>query len=356
MTAERWAARPRLAAVVRVAVLVLPVALAVAAGALTARLLSGRPYALRLLLVLAVTGAVLLLVERGARRLLPLETLLRLALLFPDRAPSRFQVALQAGSTRALAGRTDTADVAGLLVRIARHDRATRRHSERVRAYTDLLAEQLRLPAADRERLRWASLLHDVGKLEVEPTLLNKPSSLDEAEWERVRRHPEAGARLAEPLRAFLGDWFGAIGDHHERWDGTGYPQGLAGDKISLAGRIVAVADSFEVMTSDRPYRRSLDPATARTELVRCGSTQFDPNVVRALLDVSLDDLRKVLGPVALLAAVPLVGIHPDALLHPSAAAHSTAVPSGHDAAGHPALTGHGPTDGAGATAATDDR
>jgi 3-hydroxyisobutyrate dehydrogenase-like beta-hydroxyacid dehydrogenase len=248
-----------------------------------------------------------------ARRLAPLAALLELSLLFPDRAPSRFALALRAGSTRqltqALAGEREPAsaarDVVRLLTSIARHDRDTRRHTERVRAYTDLLGEALRLSPAERDRLRWAALLHDLGKVTVDPRVLGKPSRLDEDEWQLVRRHPAAGAELAAGLEPFLGEWFSAIGQHHERWDGSGYPEGLAGEQIGRAARIVAVADSFEVMTTGRSYRAARDAASARAELVACSGTQFDPTVVRALLDVSLSRLERVLGPLAFLGPRP---------------------------------------------------
>src|SRR5207237_8967252 len=103
---------------------------------------------------------------------------------------------------------------------------------------------------AERARLGWAALLHDCGKVMVDANVLNKASSLADAEWAAIRRHPDEGARIAEPLHDWLGEWSLAIAQHHERWSGSGYPRGLAGDEISLAARIVAVADSFDAMTS----------------------------------------------------------------------------------------------------------
>jgi putative nucleotidyltransferase with HDIG domain len=320
--------------------------------------------------------------------------LLRLSLLFPDRAPDRLRLSLQAGSTRELvrAGAADAPageaarTVLALLARTARHDRSTRRHTERVRAYVDLLAEALHLPAADRERLRWAALVHDVGKTSVDARVLRKPSRLDEDEWRQVREHPAEGARLAQPLRPFLGEWFDAIGQHHERWDGTGYPLGLVGEQISRGARIVAVADALEVMTGHRSYQRPVDPGAARAELARCSGTQFDPAVVRVLLGISLGSLRRVLGPAAWFGTVGVtarsdpdavaragsdvdlpdsppdagvdelllsaVGLHPAAALWSGTSTHAAAVPTGNDAGGGSKLTGHadagtsGPTSG----------
>jgi putative nucleotidyltransferase with HDIG domain len=246
-------------------------------------------------------------------------------MLFPDRAPSRFSVAFRAGTTRNLqeqladAGRRGIDDeparsaerILTLVAALNRHDRATRGHSERVRAFNDLIAEELRLPQPDRDRLRWAALLHDVGKLEVPARILNKAGRPTEAEWDALRRHPEEGARIAAPLLGWLGPWAPAIVEHHERWDGTGYPRGLAGGEISLAGRIVAVADVFEVLTAPRPYRRPVSAGAARAELARCAGTQFDPAVVRAFLSVSLGRLQRVMGPVSWVAQLPFIGALP---------------------------------------------
>ena len=366
---RRWPARPRAAAAVRAAVLLVPLLLAVAVGVVVARVAGGYLAALVAALVVLVAA------DRLARRLLPLAALLRLSLVFPDQAPDRLRLALLAGSTRALtstarddspAGRA-AVRVLALLAQVARHDASTRRHTERVRAYVDLIAEELGLAEGDRDLLRWAALLHDVGKTAVDVRVLRKPARLDEQEWRLVREHPAAGARMAADLADFLGPWFGGIGEHHERWDGTGYPRGLAGEQISRSGRIVAVADAFEVMTATRSYQRPRDPAAAREELVACGGTQFDPEVVRALLSVSLARLRRVLGPAAAVALLPVlgpgradphdllhlgsdvglpvqppiplddglllgaVGLHPAAALPTHAAPHAAAVPSGSD-------------------------
>ena len=150
------------------------------------------------------------------------------------------------------------------------HDRMTRGHTERVRAYTLMIGEELHLPKADLDRLHWAGLVHDIGKLEVPPSILNKPGRPDEDEWEILKQHPAAAVRLLEPLRPWLGEWADAASQHHERWDGKGYPFGLAGEQISLSGRIVAVADAFDVMTSVRSYKKAMTPEAARAELLRC--------------------------------------------------------------------------------------
>jgi hypothetical protein len=177
-----------------------------------------------------------------------------------------------------------------------------------VRALSELIAEQLKLDSADQESLRWASLIHDCGKLMVDPKILNKTGSLDDEEWAVIRRHPEEGARIALPLRDWLGDWSLAVAEHHERWNGRGYPRGLSGEEISLAARIVAVADSFDAMTSARSYQKVMTPAAARTELTRKAGIDFDPQVVRAFLLVSRGRVNRVLGPLSWLTMIPLAG------------------------------------------------
>ena len=197
-------------------------------------------------------------VERAGRRLLPLVTLLKLSMLFPDQAPTRFSIARTAGSVKALESRlAETQDdsvsreesrtaatILSLSVALQSHDRRTRGHAERVRVFTDLLGEELQLSESDRYRLRWAALMHDIGKLTISPKILNKPGSLDEHEWQLMKGHPSEGARIAEPIMSWLGPWGHAIVEHHERFDGNGYPHGVGGDAISLGGRIVSVSSN----------------------------------------------------------------------------------------------------------------
>ena len=324
-TTNEWRRRPVLAALVRVGVVLLPAAIGIGVGAGMSRLLprpSGPAVALvSFVAVAVVTVLTIILVERAARRLLPLAALLSLSLLFPDRAPKRFAIARRVGRPRdlqlqlqALRDKGIEGDevaymqrVLELVAALSVHDRQTRGHSERVRVFADMIADEMKLPNADRARLRWASLLHDIGKLLVPSEILSKPAALSSAEFDTVRKHPEEGARLIRPLRSWLGEWADAVEHHHERWDGFGYPNQLAGDRISLAGRIVAVADSYEVMTAVRPYRRPLGVAAARQELVKCSGAQFDPVVVRAFLNIGMGRLWRVVGFGSWIAQMPIV-------------------------------------------------
>jgi putative nucleotidyltransferase with HDIG domain len=271
-------------------------------------------------LLLCAVG-VALGVERGGRRLLPLVTLLKLSMLFPDQAPSRFAIARSAGSVRKLEARLAEAErdpvssdetrtasmVLALSVALQSHDRRTRGHAERVRVYTDLLGEELDLSEADRYLLRWAALLHDIGKLTIAARILNKPGALNDAEWGLMKQHPSEGARIAAPLLEWLGSWGHAIVEHHERFDGKGYPSGVGGDAISSAGRIVAVADSYDTMTAARSYKKPMAVWAARRELADCAGGQFDPEMVRAFLSISLPRLLWKTGPVSLLVQLPFL-------------------------------------------------
>jgi hypothetical protein len=253
---------------------------------------------------------------------LPLAALLRLSLVFPDQAPSRFAIALRSNNTRKLEQRIaylnagdfhgDEAEAARIIVELAaslsKHDRLTRGHSERVRAYTALIAEEMGLSNDDSNRLQWAGLIHDVGKLRIPYEILTKPGKLTDREFEIIKTHPAEGMRIAAPLAGFLGEWINAVGQHHERFDGGGYPNGLVGDQISLGGRIVAVADTYDVITAARTYRKPESAAWAREEIARCAGTQFDPAVVRAFLNIGLGEVGRTMWPLSWALQIPFLG------------------------------------------------
>jgi response regulator RpfG family c-di-GMP phosphodiesterase len=315
-SAGRWRQRRLAATLLDVGVFLAPVAGASVSLWLLARPLSRLELVWRVVLLLAASTAAALVVERLTRRFLPLSALLRLTLVFPDRAPSRFTVARQAGNPAQLVARLSSRDVdeataaesiLALVGALAAHDRKTRGHAERVRAYTDLLTAELGLSDHDRDRLRWSALLHDIGKVRVDPKILNKAGKPTDREWAVLRAHPQQGEELAAALMPWLGEWGRAIVEHHERFDGAGYPHGVSRDDISVGGRILAVVDSFETMTAVRAYKKAMSHRAAREELARCAGSQFDPVIVRAFLEVSLPKVMWAMGPLSAALQLPWV-------------------------------------------------
>ena len=331
-----WAPRPLLAFGVRLLQYGLPlVAGTTVTWLLGPVLASALPVVVGSAVALVVAVTVSLLVSRLTMRLAPLAVMLQMTMIFPDHAPSRLKVARRSTSAQEiqrqlLSEQADDQEAAvtmlALVTALGQHDRHTRGHSERVRLFCDLLSKELGLSEPDSGRLRWAALIHDVGKLELSAAVLNKPGRLDEREWGLVRLHPEAGARLARPLEQWLGPWFTGIIDHHERYDGLGYPRGLAGDQISLAGRAVAVVDAFETMTAARSYKAAVTAVAARAELTRCAGTHFDPAMVRAFLAIALPRLLWSVGPLAFAVNVPFLRWIGDGGARFAEAASTTAV------------------------------
>ena len=161
-------------------------------------------------------------------------------------------------------------------------DAYTGRHSAQVGQLARRVAERLGIRGEEITLLECAARLHDVGKLGVPDTILRKPGPLDLAEWRVMRRHPEWGAEMVSRLPGLerVGTFVNA---HHERWDGRGYPDGLAGDSIPLPSRVISVCDAYEAMVSQRPYRAPLSEARALAELAAGAGSQFDPAVVAAV-------------------------------------------------------------------------
>jgi hypothetical protein len=318
---HRWRSRPAIAATIRIVVIAAPLVASVCAGIAAGRLYRPQGWGqtvLWLLWTAVVSIAVLAAVDAVVRRLLPLQRLLQLCLVFPERAPNRWRVAARAARLRrsehwALTTSSPTdaaaavAQIVTLLGALAKHDRRTRGHSERVCAFTELIANEMELAQPDRDRLMWVALIHDIGKLEVPPRLLNKPARPTLPEWQVLQAHPHHGDRIIAPLRPWLGSWADAVVQHHERYDGLGYPHGVSGEDLCLGARIVAVADAFEVMTAPRPYRRPVNATVARAELARQAGAQFDPDIVRHFLAVGLPRLRKSMGLLSWLAQIPFV-------------------------------------------------
>jgi putative nucleotidyltransferase with HDIG domain len=201
---------------------------------------------------------------------------------------------------------THLATIAALSRHIEATGGYTGGHTERVAPLAVAIADRLGLSAEEREAVETGALLHDIGKIGIPERILHKPGPLDDEEWEVMKEHPEISDRiLAEvnlhPIVRQIARW------SHERIDGHGYPDGLAGEQIPLAARIVLVADAYDAITSDRPYRRGRDAAAALAELHAHAGTQFCPTVLAALEQIAFEEpqlLEPATPPAARLASV----------------------------------------------------
>jgi len=158
-------------------------------------------------------------------------------------------------------------------------DHYTYGHSKKVSEYAVALSEAVGLPEDRITTIRAAALLHDIGKIGVPDSILNKEGTLTEEEWEQIKAHPQDGVEILRHIINLV-NCLPAILHHHERYDGNGYPSGLKGGDIPSEARILAVADAYDAITSLRPYRQRLSPEQAIEELKRCAGTQFDPELV----------------------------------------------------------------------------
>ena len=168
---------------------------------------------------------------------------------------------------------------------IEARDPHARGHSARVTVLAESIAIQLGWSEERLALLHVGGPLHDIGKLAVSDEVLSKPGRLDDDELAQIREHPKLGARLLLRVAAFR-QALPYVLYHHERWDGTGYPTGRAGEAIPVEARVLAIADAFDAMTSDRPYRRALSRDEALAEVERCSGTQFDPALVEVFLEL----------------------------------------------------------------------
>lgn len=176
-------------------------------------------------------------------------------------------------------------------------DSYTKHHSDRVSFYSVLIGKQLGLTDEDLDTLKQGALFHDIGKIGIPDSVLQKPTKLTDEEYDDIKNHPSIGAKILAPAKIFS-NLVPMVLHHHERYDGRGYPVGLAGEDIPLMARIVCVADSFDAMTSDRSYRPRFDVLTALNELENCKGTQFDPMVVDAFL-IALRENKEAVKEVA---------------------------------------------------------
>jgi diguanylate cyclase (GGDEF)-like protein len=173
--------------------------------------------------------------------------------------------------------------IAALASALQERDRYTGEHSESVVDLTARVGDALALDSEEINRVRTAALLHDIGKVGVPDDILHKPGPLSDREWEIMRQHPVIGERIMRAIPG-LGDIARIVRHEHERWDGSGYPDGLSGAEIPVGSRIILACDAYHAMTSDRPYRDAMEHAKAIAELTDNAGSQFDPDVVQALV------------------------------------------------------------------------
>jgi putative nucleotidyltransferase with HDIG domain len=173
-------------------------------------------------------------------------------------------------------------------------DHETTGHSFRVALYAVTLARAMDVRGEELKAIEWGALLHDVGKMVVPDEILRKIGPLTEAEWHIMRQHPNWGFEMLAEVSFLQPAVLDIIYCHHERWDGKGYPRGIAGETIPLTARIFAVVDTYDAITSDRPYRRARCHAAAVAELQRFAGQQFDPEIVQAFSDIPEVELRRL--------------------------------------------------------------
>lgn len=184
--------------------------------------------------------------------------------------------------------------VNALLAALEARDGYTGEHSEAVVGLSKAVARGLGISGDEAADVEPSALLHDIGKIGVLDSILNKPGPLDDAEWALMREHPAIGERIVASIES-LAHLAPVIRAEHERWDGGGYPDGLSGEDIPLASRIVFACGAFHAMVSDRPYRRTMGVEEALEELEKNAGAQFDPGVVRALVEVVRETYRRTI-------------------------------------------------------------
>ena len=206
------------------------------------------------------------------------------------------QMGAQARALAAALGESESAydsTLRALSVALDVRDRELEGHSQRVARYMELMARELRLAKVDLPTIRRGALLHDLGKIGMPDEILRKAGELESSEWTIMKRHPAYGARILAGI-PFLSGAAEIVRHHHEHFDGSGYPDGLAGEEIPLGARIFALADAFDAMTSDRPYRKAMSLADALKEIERCSGGQFDPAIATAFLNIPTERLSAV--------------------------------------------------------------
>ncbi|MCW2951792.1 MAG: metal dependent phosphohydrolase [Conexibacter sp.] len=189
--------------------------------------------------------------------------------------------------------RSYNATVRALADAVEARDAYTARHAERVAAYGLEIAGRCGIAAHDEPQLEFGFLLHDIGKVAISDAILHKPGELTRRERIVMRQHPVIGDEIVRGIE-FLADARQVVRSHHERWDGDGYPDNLAGERIPLPARVFAVADTFDALTSDRPYRAAASFDEARTVIAAGAGTQFDPEVARTFDEIPNETLEQL--------------------------------------------------------------
>jgi putative nucleotidyltransferase with HDIG domain len=201
-------------------------------------------------------------------------------------------IALNTSLDRKLARRTEQV-IGSLITCLDYRDEETMAHSKRVSLMTREIALRMGILEPELTDIEWGAMLHDIGKIGVPDRILLKPAKLTPEEWTIMRRHAAIGFSMLSRID-FLATAAKVVGDHHERFDGTGYPHGKVGQDIYIGARIFAVADTFDAITSDRPYRRAQSDEAAREEILRVSGTQLDPRCVRAFADVEPETWARI--------------------------------------------------------------
>ncbi|MFZ3207463.1 MAG: HD domain-containing phosphohydrolase [Geobacteraceae bacterium] len=164
-------------------------------------------------------------------------------------------------------------------------EKETGSHSERVMAYTTLLAKTMGVCERDVSIMAKGALLHDIGKIGISDNILLKPGKLTDEEWLEVKKHPQVGCDILSGI-SYFSEAAAFVLAHHERYDGNGYPHGLRGEQIPLSARIFTLVDTLDAMTSDRPYRKALSYEAVLTEVAKCEGSQFDPSIVKIFMEI----------------------------------------------------------------------
>lgn len=246
-----------------------------------------------------VGGVTATIVDLQTRRLLPLATLFGLSLAFPGPAPSRLSIAVGAGTVRNREqyvhdrmeiGLSDdpvqaATEAITLITVLGTHQRLSSGATERITSHAGLIAAELGVDDREQEKLTWSMLLHDVGMSTLPAAILDKPGTLTEDEQKVFQTHTAAGESFVAPLADWLGSWRFATSQHHEHWDGTGFPKGIGGERITLSARIVSVVDAYEAVISKGTASATSEKAVA--EILAASGTSFDPAVVQALRTVA---------------------------------------------------------------------